>query len=204
MEHHPLAQVKRFFFDLVPGLNDEKWIMFEELAVVKRYKKGAFLIKPGQVCNYISFVNYGLIRSFFLVDGKEVVYHFSREECYYSDYESFLSRQPSQLYGEALEDTETVDISYEGLQMLYAGYPECERAGRLVAESLFVILSERNTSFLLQTPEQRYKKFMENFAGIVNRVPQYMIASYLGITPEALSRIRARMSRRQVEIDLDQ
>lgn len=204
MQRDVLAQIKQFFFNLVPTLDEEKWKLFANLTIVREYKKGEILLKPGQVCNYISFINYGLIREYFLVDGKEVIYAFFPENDYYAEYESFLSRSPSKRYAETLEDTEVVDLDYESLQLLYEKYPECERAGRLVAEELFVLLSNRSSSFLLQTPEERYKQFVKDCPAVVNRVPQYMIASYLGITPEALSRIRARMSRKTAELDLNQ
>jgi CRP/FNR family transcriptional regulator, anaerobic regulatory protein len=205
MEHNPLAQIRAYFFNLVPGLTEDKWKSFEQLVSIRRFKKGEVIIKPGQVCNHVSFVNYGLLRSYYLIDGKEIIAVFFHEDCYYSDYESFLSRKPSKMYTDVLEDTEVVDLDYDALQLLYNSYPECERAGRLVAEDLFVLLSNRNTSFLLQTPEQRYSQFLADWPGISNRIPQYMIASYLGITPEALSRIRSRMSRKQtIPVDLDQ
>jgi len=96
------------------------------------------------------------------------------------------------MYSDVIEDCELAEINYDDLQLQYSKYPECERAGRLIAEDLFMHLSSRNASFLLQTPEQRYYQFLDECPDIVTRIPQYMIASYLGITPEALSRIRGR------------
>lgn len=193
-----IKQVKDYFFNLVPELDDEKWKAFEEIVSFRQYKKGDVVIKPGMVCNFVSFVNYGLMRSYYLIDGKEFIISFVAENCYFSDYESFLLRIPSQMYADVLEDTEVVEINYNDLQDLYRKHPECERAGRFVAEGLFVLLSERNASLLLQTPEQRYLQFLDKWSHISSRVPQYMIAAYLGITPEALSRIRARMSRQAI------
>lgn len=191
-----LAQVKAYFFNLVPELDEEKWQSFEKAITISQYKKGEIILKPGMICNHVSYVNYGLIRSYYLVDGKEIITTFFNENCYFSDYESFLSRKPTLMYSDVLEDTEVAEINYEDLQIQYGIYPECERAGRLVAEELFIHLSNRNASFLLQTPEQRYVQFLEEYVDIVPRIPQYMIASYLGITPEALSRIRARFRQK--------
>jgi CRP/FNR family transcriptional regulator, anaerobic regulatory protein len=196
MMSYPLAQVKEYFFSLVPELDDEKWRLFEQVSTLRTYRKGDYLLRPGQVENVVSFVNKGLIRMYYLLDGKELTSTFFHENCYYSDYESFLSRQPSLRFSEVLEDTEVVDISHEDLQWLYEQLPECERAGRRVAEGLFVMLANRSNSFLMKTPEERYLEFIEEFPTMPQRVPQYMIASYLGVTPEALSRIRSRMSRR--------
>lgn len=197
-EQDRLSQVKDFFFNLVPELDEEKWKSFEDIVNFREFKKGDVIMKPGIVCNHVSFVNYGLLRSYYLIDGKEFIISFVAENCYFSDYESFLSRMPSRMYADVLEDTEVVEINYENLQTLYHKHPECERAGRFVAEGLFMLLSDRNASLLLQTPEQRYQHFLDNCSHLLNRVPQYMIAAYLGITPEALSRIRARMSKQAV------
>lgn len=191
-----LEQVKQYFFNLVPEMDEEKWKSFAEVITIKHYSKGDTIIKPGDVCNHVSFVNYGLLRSYFVIDDKDAIYSFFWENTYFSDYESFISRRPAVMYSDVLEDTELAEITYDNLQKLYHLHPECERAGRLVAESLFVILSNRNAAFLLKTPEQRYYQFMEDCSMIATRVPQYMIASYLGITPEALSRIRARFRQK--------
>ncbi|MBS1771594.1 MAG: Crp/Fnr family transcriptional regulator [Bacteroidetes bacterium] len=188
-----LAQVKEFFFNLIPTMTEEKWQSFEAIATVRHYKKGDVIIKPGMVSNHVSFINKGLLRSYYLVDGKEIIVSFFDSDCYFSEYESFLSRKPSNQYADVLEDTEMVEITYDDLQNLYGKYADCERAGRLIAEQLFVELCNRNTSFMLQTPEERYHRFYEECEQIANRIPQYMIASYLGITPEALSRIRSRI-----------
>lgn len=203
MSYH-LAQVKEYFFNLVPELNDEKWKLFEQVVEIRTYKKGDYILKPGQIENRVSFVNRGLIRLYYQVEDKEYISAFFHEDCYCSDYESFLSRQPSNRYSEVLEDAELVDISYENLQWLYQQLPECERAGRLVGESLFVMLSNRISAFLMQTPEERYLNFLEQFPSLQQRVPQYMIAAFLGITPEALSRIRSRLSRKSREASLIQ
>lgn len=199
--------LKGYILKLIPDLDEETWKLFSDKLVVRNFNKGDIILKPGMVCNHVSYINFGLLRSYYLVDGKELITSFFPADCYFSDYESFLSRMPAVMYSEALEATEIVDINYDDLQELYNHNPVCERVGRLVAEDLFVHLSNRNSSFLLDTPEQRYERFLHECEPIVQRIPQYMIASYLGITPEALSRIRARISRKNklvVSIDSDQ
>lgn len=193
-------KVKTFYFSLWPSLNEDNWYEFEKRLVVKKYNKGDYIIKPGEVCNNVSFINFGLVRSYYLVDGKEITTNFFVEDSCFSNYQSFLSRSPSLMYTDVLEDTEVVDVDYDGLQYAYEYIPDSERVGRLVAEQLYLLLSGRNASLLMETPEQRYIKVLQEKPDLIKRVPQYMVASYLGITPEALSRIRSRISKRNAEL----
>lgn len=190
------ALLRAFVVQLIPDIDEATWNGFAEKLVVRNIKKGEHVLRPGMYSNHVSYVNYGLLRTYYLIDGKEMITAFFNENCYFSDYESFLSRKPCVMYSEALEDTEIVDIAYDELQGLYDKYPQCERVGRLIAEDLFVHLSNKVSSFLLDTPEQRYYRFLEELGDVAQRVPQYMIASYLGITPEALSRIRSRSRKK--------
>jgi len=193
----PYDKIKAYYFRLLPELTEESWAQVAQLVTVRRLGKGEFFIRPGEVSNYVSFINYGMVRSYYVLEGREyVVGFFDEEHCYFSSYESFLTRQPSQLCFEALEETEVVDISYNDLQLMYDRIPGADRLGRIVAESLFITLSKKNASFLLETPEQRYRHLLQQRPSLFQKVPQYMIASYLGITPEALSRIRSRLSKK--------
>lgn len=87
-----------------------------------------------------------------------------------------------------------LDLSYDQLQKLYKTHPIFQIFGRLIAEYLFIFISQRTTSLLLLTPEQRYQKLISNNSALLQRIPQYMLASYVGVTPEHLSRIRRKMS----------
>lgn len=206
MDHtQALSQIKEYLLQLIPNLPEEVWLRFVEKCVVRSYAKNTTICKPGMVYNTVSFVCSGLLRSYYLIDGKEIITAFAYENCYYSEYESFLTQTASKMYTTAMEDTTVVDINYKELQDLYSNSPECEKIGRLIAEDLFIFLSNRNSSFQFDTPETRYIKFLDDCEPIIQRIPQYMIASYLGLTPEALSRTRARMSKKSNSfIDSDQ
>lgn len=186
--------LKEYLQKILPDMNDSTWSAFLSKTKTAEYSKGDHVYRAGGICNNISFVSQGLLRSYYLtVDGKEVVTSFANTGSYYSDYNSFLTQKPTKFYTQTLEDTILIDVSYNDLQELYLKHPQCERVGRLIAESLFKSLSDRNSSFQFETPEQRYRKFIEYDQDVAQRVPLYMIASYIGITPEALSRIRKRI-----------
>ena len=111
-------------------------------------------------------------------------------------YNSFLKKIPSAATVEALQDCELIVFDYDTLQNLYEKYPVFQKFGRLIAEWLYCCVEERMSSLLLDKPELAYKKLLEQDRGILNKIPQRYIASYLGITPVSLSRIRKRIAGR--------
>ena len=196
-----LGKIKEYYFRLLPEFSESDWKRFSDYLVIRRYRRGDLLLRPGEVCNQVSFLNYGLGRSYYLVDGKEYICCFIDEDCaYFSVYESFLTRTPAQIYIEAMEDMEVVNLSWEALQEVYKFLDCADRMGRLIAEQLYINITRRNASLLMDTPQERYQKLQEDRPALFQKVPQYMIASYLGITPEALSRIRSRLSRRTLVV----
>jgi CRP/FNR family transcriptional regulator, anaerobic regulatory protein len=189
-------KVKAYYYELIPALTNEAWISLEKKFTVQQFKKGEFLIREGDICRYVSFINHGMVRFYYLVEGKEICTGFSGKNEYISEYTSFLTQTPAAMFIEALEDTEVVHLSYNDMQDSYNNYSFFERFGRKIAERLFVMLSSQNTRLLTLTPEQRYQFVVQHQPLILQKVPQYMIASYIGITPEHLSRIRKKLSDR--------
>lgn len=185
-------QVRQFYENFIP-LTDEEWKLLEPNFRFLKLMKGEKLHSEGQVCNDVSFINKGLMKCYHIIDGKEYIEAFFSQNEYCSDYSSFLLREPGKLYLEALEDCELVLLDYNTVQLLYDKVKNFQKFGRLMAEFLFTQISIRNNALLFESPEQRYLKFSKNRPDLLQRVPQYMIASYLGITPEALSRIRKRI-----------
>lgn len=188
------AQIKSYYKGLIPALQEEDWRSLENYLHFQTLKKGELLIRNGDVCNQVSFINKGLLRFFYLVEGKEICTGFVAENEYIAQYDSFLTRQPSSGNIDALEDCELIHLSYDDMQQLYKTKPIFETFGRKIAELLYIMISMQTTRLLILTPEQRYRSVIENQSFIINRVPQYMIASYIGITPEHLSRLRNKMT----------
>ncbi len=187
-----LQQVRKFYEKFIP-LTEEEWNLLGPKFRIKHIRKGEKFQEAGDICNDVTYCNYGLLKAFHIKDGKEYIESFFSQDEYMSDYCSFLLRQPSMIYIEALEDCELVLLDYDTIQQLYNKVSNLQKFGRLMAEFLFTQISLRNNSLLFETPEERYVKFSKNRPDLLQRVPQYMIASYLGVTPEALSRIRKRM-----------
>jgi CRP-like cAMP-binding protein len=178
------------------SLTDQEWDVFKKhLHTVNLNKKESF-VQAGEVCNYIGLITSGSVRYYDVVDGSEKTNCLSLENEMISSYKSFLTRKASKGYIEALEKTELITLSYRSMQELYANKEmglKMERFGRLVAEYLCCCYEDRITSFITQSPEERYLDLLARSSNILQRIPQHCIANYLGITPVSLSRIRRRI-----------
>lgn len=190
--------LKAYFRQLLPSMSQAGWELTESVLTARRLKKGEFINREGMVCNHVSFINYGLARMYYLVDGREKIISFCNELNYICDYQSFLTRRPGCSFVQAMEDMELVEIAHHDLQMLYREIPEANIIGRKIAEQLFLEMCESNSIEAKESIMQRYTSLVERQPWLLQRAPQYMIASYLGITPEALSRIKSRAPKRKV------
>ncbi len=194
---HKFEKLKSYFSQLLPTMTEESWNITENVLSVRTFKKGEFIAREGQLCDHVSFLNYGLARVYYLVDGKEKIVSFCNELNYICDYESFLSRKPAHSFVQLLENAEVVDISFKDLQMLYQVVPEANILGRRIAEQLFLDMCNGTRAEVKESILDRYSKLISEHPWLPQRVPQYMIASYLGITPEAFSRIKSRVSKQK-------
>jgi signal-transduction protein with cAMP-binding, CBS, and nucleotidyltransferase domain len=158
---------------------------------VKTFKKKEVLSKPGEIVTEVYFINKGIIRTK-IVDnkGKEHTIHFGLENLFVADYSSFLQEEKSIYTIDALEETEVVIMPKSAIDWGYANLKEGQKMGRLIAEYYFIYQNNRIKNNYFSTPKQRYDAISQVFPNIHNRVPQHMIASYLGITPIHLSRLK--------------
>jgi CRP-like cAMP-binding protein len=176
--------------DLTPKEVDHINQLFKK----KELKKGDFFLAEGQVCKQVGFIVKGLIRYYINHDGEEKTYAFAEENNFVCNYESFLPQTPSTKIIQALEDCEMLVISLADLQIFYKSIAQGERFGRLVIGQVFIQLLQDLSSFYTDTPEYRYEKFVKEHPGLQQRISQYHIASYVGVKPQSLSRIRRRIS----------
>jgi CRP-like cAMP-binding protein len=155
-------------------------------------KKGAYFLRAGQVSTSVGLIKEGVFRVFYLSNDKEHTSYFNVEtrNPFVAAFTSFLKQEPSKESIQALEDCTVLTLTYSALQKLYATYPEMERLGRLLAEQNYLLAMERIYDLQQQKADFKYNKFMELYPGLLNRIPHHYIASYLGVTPESLSRLR--------------
>jgi CRP/FNR family transcriptional regulator, anaerobic regulatory protein len=186
-------QVKEYISRFV-SYSESEWQPFLDALVKRQVPKGVYLMEAGQICDYVAFINKGLFRTFCMVNNEEVTYNFSFDGNFFTDYSSFVTRQPTIEYHHALEDAEVLTLSYDKMQQIYANVPKWEKFGRLIAEFILVRIVERNRSMLFLNAQELYLNLMKTRPKVIANIPQHYIASYLGIQPESLSRIRKRLS----------
>ena len=179
---------------------DEEWEPAWNLYSVRELKKGDFLLKAGQVCKHVSFINQGCFRVHSNIGDTQVTSNFFFANNYGTDYASFLTRTPSPENIQALEDAQVVQLNFENMQRLYQRHPVWQQFGRLIAEYIFIHVENRKRSLLFQTAEERYLSLFKERPKVLENIPQHYIASYLGISPETLSRIRKRLSEKSRSI----
>jgi CRP-like cAMP-binding protein len=162
---------------------------FEE----KKFKKKSILLNIGKVSNEVFYLINGCIRLYCEKNGEELSTYFFTENMFAGSYDSFLSRKPSKVAIETLEDCEVLVLTHESLESLYQVFPKMNEFTRMAIEQRFVLLHDLFISYLLNSPEERYLMLIKDRPELLQRIPQHQIASFLGITPVSLSRIRNRV-----------
>ncbi|MBK7175044.1 MAG: Crp/Fnr family transcriptional regulator [Bacteroidales bacterium] len=162
----------------------------------KKFKKKATLLKVGEVSNEVYFIIIGCIRLYCEKDGEELSTYFFTEDMFAGSYDSFLSRKPSKVAIETLEECEVLVLTHDSQENLYKVFPKMNEFIRKAIEQRFVLLHDLFISYLLNSPEERYLILQKDRPELLQRVPQHQIASYLGITRVSLSRIKNRLLKK--------
>ncbi len=172
------------------SLSEKESIIIKQLFQIKKIKKNDYFLREGQVSTHICFVKKGLFRYYFDQEGEEKTFSFGHEGCFMADYESFVPQIPTLQNIQALEDSEILTISYNDLQEFYNKIKNAERFGRLAMEYAIIDVIKELKSFYKDSQKQRYEIFIQKYPEVLQRIPQYHIASYIGVKPQSLSRIR--------------
>ncbi len=175
------------------SIPDTEWECFVPHLSERTFEKNDYLVKAGDVVNNFYFILKGLVRFFYCTeDGKEFNKHFAMENGFAGSFHSFVLHAPCGFYIQALERTATIVLPNRTLHAFYERHVCWERLGRKHAEHLLLIKEAREKELLIDSLDVRYQRFLQEFSGLADRMPQYHIASYLGVTDVALSRIRKK------------
>ena len=186
----PLLEYMNQYIDLT---SDEQQIP-QERANYRKYLKGQYIAQHGDICKYESFVLKGCIKTFYVDnDGQEHIVMFAIENWWTADLGSFITQTPADYNVQCIENTDVIQFSHQALEELFVLIPKLERFFRIIIQKAYVASEKRIIRNFSLTAKQRYLKFREQYPKIEQRVPQYMIASYLGITKEFLSKIRSEL-----------
>lgn len=163
----------------------------------KKVQKNQFLLQYGEICRYIYFVEKGLLKMYSIdKNGKEHIIQFAPESWLISDRSSLYFNEKSVYYIEAVEDSEILMLPPDFINKVIEGSPISLEQSDILLQKHIKSLQDRINSLLAETAEERYMKFIKMYPDLLLRVPQWMIASYLGITPESLSRVRKELARK--------
>jgi CRP/FNR family transcriptional regulator, anaerobic regulatory protein len=162
----------------------------------REFQKDDYLFREGEVCQFAGFIVKGCFRIFLLKDDKEITFDFFLENRPIADYESYFRKSPTPFYFQAIEPSELLILSPLCLDRLFEEPPNGQRLQRIFVETLFFRLRDKLLSLYIDEPEARYLTLLQTEPELVQRVPQYYLASYLGIEPESLSRLKRRISSR--------
>ncbi len=187
-----MEELKQFLDSIHPTRQDT-WNRLKPLFKPGHLAKGDFFIREGEVENRFAFVESGIIRAFYTnAEGKEYTKHFFTTPSIVGSYASLITGKPSLFSQQALTACRLWSADYAQLMALYDSLPELERLGRKFAEKYFVANEAKDVERNVQNADVRYENFKKQFPGVDQEIPQYYIASYLGITPTQLSRIRSK------------
>ncbi|MCX2745614.1 Crp/Fnr family transcriptional regulator [Mangrovivirga sp. M17] len=188
-----MEQIRKFITNITP-ISDSDFDFFASKLEQVKVKKHTPLLKAGDVENYLYFILKGIVRLYIPKDEYDLTFGFIFENEFATAYDSFITQSPSDYQIETLTETNLFRISNEDLQEVYLNTNSGNIIGRRMAENMFLIKSKRELSFLNKTAEERYLDLFSERPNLISQIPLKYIASYIGVTPQALSRIRKRIT----------
>lgn len=184
-------------FSEIVSITDEEFEYCKTLFIPKKLRKRQYLLQEGDVCKYTAFVEKGILKSYTVDDkGVEHILQFASEGWWMADLYSYLTGEPSNFNMEALEDAELLLITRPSWEQLMKNVPALEHYFRILLQNNLIATQRRLIGSLSETAEEKYIKFAKTYPDCMQRVPQHMIASYLGVSRETLSRLRKQIAVR--------
>ncbi|PHR35494.1 MAG: CarD family transcriptional regulator [Fluviicola sp.] len=184
----------RSYFEKTVKMSDSDWEFFSSKLKRTEYKKRTALLRVGEVESHLNFIETGSIRMFIPKEENDLTFAFSFSGQFMSAYDSFITQTPSNYQTETITDTVLWSITFDDLQDIYRNTDCGQIIGRKTAESLFLLKVKREQSLLNESAEDRYLNLFTEQPHLIKEIPLKFLASYIGITPQALSRIRKRIS----------
>lgn len=182
------------FINSYVSLAPEEETILLSKASHRKYLKGQYVVQQGDICKYSGFIISGCTRTFYVDDdGQEHIVMFSKENWWASEIGSFVTQTPSDYNVQCIENTELIQLSYSDQEALFKEIPKLERFFRLILEKAFVASQKRIITSFSLTAKEQYLNFKKQYPKLEQRIPQYMVASYLGISKEFLSRIKKQL-----------
>lgn len=182
------------FISQFPSLSEEETKAIAKQITVRTFSKGTILLREGEICNDCYFVLKGCVRQYYFVDGDEKTTAFFTEEQSVVSFASYTGRIPSSHYLSCVEDCTLIVGNFHLEEAMYEQFPKLQAITRSMLEHDFGRTQEALARFITSSPEERYVNLLNTRPELVQRVPQHQLASYLGVTPESLSRIRKRVA----------
>ncbi|RQO32456.1 CarD family transcriptional regulator [Taibaiella sp. KBW10] len=184
----------RKHFNNINAVSEEDWALLNDKLTKTHFRKKDVILKYGEIENHISFVNKGIVKYTYLKENVNVSFNFFFPDTAFCAYDSFLLRRPSIFQIQAVTDVEILRVSFDDLDKIYQQSSIGNLIGRKIAESIFISKIHRELSLLSEDAEGRYRRIYKEWPELLTAVPLKDVASYIGITPQALSRIRKSFS----------
>ena len=172
------------------AFSDESYDLLISIATEREARKNQIVFHPDKQTSKILFLKKGLLRGYKLIDGKDYTHHFYLADWFATDFQSFLTEEPSQIYIKTVEDSVYLEFQKKDLLRLYRTSHELETLGRIIAEKAYLATVEKLANMQLHNLTEKYQHLMKTSPGLIQRVPQKYIASYLGVSEQSLSRIK--------------